>query len=66
MLNSYGLTNIPTTVKNPQANYVEWVHQNLGNMFQTKELEQHEFDYNDPWTQFYQKWHGEFDQQLAQ
>ena len=27
MLDSYGLTHLPTTVKNPQANYVERVHQ---------------------------------------
>jgi hypothetical protein len=30
---------------------VECVHQTLGNMIRTYELEKFEFDYNDPWSQ---------------
>jgi hypothetical protein len=30
---------------------VEHVHQTLGNMIRTYELENFEFDYNDPWSQ---------------
>jgi hypothetical protein len=40
-----------TTIKNPQANFVERVHQTLGNMIYSYELENFEFDYNDPWSQ---------------
>jgi hypothetical protein len=36
---------------NPQANFVELVHQTLGNMIRTYELENFELDYNDPWSQ---------------
>jgi hypothetical protein len=38
-------------MKNTQANFVERVHQTLGNMIRTYELEFFEFDYNDPWSQ---------------
>ena len=51
MLESYGVETVPTTVKNPQANYVERVHQTLGNMLRTYELDKYKFDYDDPWTQ---------------
>ncbi|CAJ1959749.1 unnamed protein product [Cylindrotheca closterium] len=51
LLKSYGIKPVPTTVKNPQANYVERIHQTLGNMLRTNELEEFDFDYNDPWTQ---------------
>jgi hypothetical protein len=51
MLESYGITPKPTTVKNPQANFVERVHQTLGNMLRTKELETYTFPADDPWTQ---------------
>jgi hypothetical protein len=50
LLNSYGVKRRPTTVKNPQANYVERIHQTLGNMIRTYELNEHDFDYDDPWT----------------
>ncbi len=51
MLESYDVKTVPTTVKNPQANYVERVHQTLGNMIRTYELDtEHEFDYDDPWS----------------
>ena len=46
LLRSYGVQHVPTTIKNPQANFVERVHQTLGNMICT-----YEFDYNDPWSQ---------------
>jgi hypothetical protein len=40
------------TIKNPRANFVEHVHPTLlGNMIRTYELENFEFDYNDPWSQ---------------
>jgi len=51
MLKSYGIAPVPTTVKNPQANYVERVHQTLGNMIRTYEVDtEHEFDVDDPWS----------------
>ena len=51
LLQSYGVKSVPTTVKNPQANFVERVHQTLGNMLRSYELEDHDFDYQDPWSQ---------------
>ena len=51
MLESYGVKPDPTTVKNPQANYVERVHQTLGNMIRTHEVDKMDFDYKDPWSQ---------------
>ena len=50
MLSSYGIQTKPTTIKNPQANYVERVHQTLGNMLRTMELENVIFDTVDPWS----------------
>ena len=32
---------------------MERVHQTLGNMIRTYELEKFEFDYNDPWSQIF-------------
>ena len=51
LLSSYGITPKPTTVKNPQANLVERVHQTLGNMLRTYELEKYHFNPDDPWTE---------------
>jgi transposase InsO family protein len=51
LLQSYGVKSVTTTVKNPQANFVERVHQTLGNMLRSYELEGHDFDYQDPWSQ---------------
>jgi hypothetical protein len=51
LLQSYGVKSVPTTVRNPQANFVERVHQTLGNMLRSHELEDHDFDYQDPWSQ---------------
>ena len=50
MLESYGIQPKPTMVKNPQANYVEQIHQTLGNMIRTYELHEHDFDSEDPWS----------------
>jgi hypothetical protein len=50
MLQSYSIKPTPTTVRNPQANFVERVHQTLGNMLRTCELEQYPFEDDDPWT----------------
>jgi transposase InsO family protein len=51
LLRSYGVQPVHTTVKNPQVNFVEHVHQTLGTMMCTYKLENFEFDYNDPWSQ---------------
>jgi hypothetical protein len=50
LLTSYDIKPIPTTVMNPQANYVERVHQTLGNMLRTQELEETPFNTTDPWS----------------
>ncbi len=49
MLRSYGITKKPITVRNPQANsVVERVHQVLGNMMRTFELQENYLDEDDP------------------
>ena len=48
MLESYGIEAIPMTVKNPQANYVECIHQTLRNILHTKALDKYDFNYNNP------------------
>jgi hypothetical protein len=46
----YGVKTKPTTVSNPQANaIVEQVHQGIGNIIRTFELENNYLDDNDPW-----------------
>ena len=40
-------------MKNPQANFVEQVHQTLGNMLHTKDFENYPFDPKDPWTNIF-------------
>ena len=46
----YGIKCKPITVLNPQANArVERVHQVIGNMIRTYELEDNYLDENDPW-----------------
>ena len=48
--NDYGIKDKPITVRNPQANaIVERVHQVLGNMIRTFELEDNYLDEDDPW-----------------
>jgi hypothetical protein len=51
LLQSYGVKSVPTTVKSHQAYFVECVDQTLGNMLRSYELEDHDFDYQDPWSQ---------------
>ena len=50
MLDSYGVKGIATTVKNPQANLVERVHQTLGNMLRTQDIQNVILDKQDPFT----------------
>jgi len=50
LLESYGIKPSPTTIKNPKANFVERVHQTLGNMLRTAELDEHTLDPYDPFT----------------
>jgi len=50
-LQSYGVKSVSTTDKNPQANLKERVHQTLGNILCSYKLEDHDFDYQDPWSQ---------------
>jgi transposase InsO family protein len=46
----YGVKAKPITVRNPQANaIVERVHQVIGNIIRTFELENNYLDDNDPW-----------------
>jgi hypothetical protein len=46
----YGVKAKPITVRNPQANaIVERVHQVIGNIIHTYELEKNYLDDNDPW-----------------
>jgi hypothetical protein len=46
----YGVKAKPITVRNPQANaIVERVHQVIGNIIHTFELENNYLDDNDPW-----------------
>ena len=46
----YGIKRKPITVRNPQANaIVERIHQVIGNMIRTFELEDNYLDNQDPW-----------------
>ena len=48
--NDYGFKGKPTTIRDPQANaIVERVHQVIGNIIQTFELETNDLDEDDPW-----------------
>ena len=52
LLRDFSIKPTPTTIKNPQANSIlERVHQVLGNMLRTKDLQTHEFDDMDPWSE---------------
>ena len=47
----YGIKAKPITVRNPQANaIVERVHQTIGNMIKTFQLEDNYLDEDDPWA----------------
>ena len=50
MIQSFGIDPAPTTVKNPQANFVERIHLTLGNMLRTMMLEEIVLDPEDPWS----------------
>jgi hypothetical protein len=48
--NDYGIKGTPIMVRNPQANaIVERVHQGIGNIIRTFELESNYLDEDDPW-----------------
>jgi hypothetical protein len=48
--NDYGIKGKPITVRNPQENaIIERVHQVIGNIIQTFELESNYLDEDDPW-----------------
>ena len=50
MLDEYGVKKKPITTRNPQANaIVERVHQTIGNIVRTFELEDNYLDEDDPW-----------------
>ena len=50
LMEEYGIQEKPITVRNPQANaIVERVHQTMGNMVRTFELEGNYLDEDDPW-----------------
>ena len=48
LLESFGITPVPTTVRNPSANFVERTHQTLGNFIRTMDLEKSTFDKKRP------------------
>jgi len=49
--NDYGIKKKPITTRNPQANaIIERVHQVLGNIIRTFELEENYLDEDDPWS----------------
>ena len=49
--NDYGIKQKPITVRNPQANaIVERVHQTIGNIIRTFELQDNYLDEDDPWS----------------
>jgi len=50
MIQSLGIEPTPTTVKNPQANFVELIHLTLGNMLRTMMMEEVILDPEDPWS----------------
>ena len=48
--NNYGVTRKPITARNPKANDIlERIHQTLGNIIQTHQLQDLEIDTSDPW-----------------
>ena len=50
LLHDFAIKPTPTTIKNPQVNAIlERLHQVLGDMLRTKNLEQYDFDNVDPW-----------------
>ena len=52
LLKDFAIKPTPTTIKNPQANAIlERVHQVIGNMLRTKNLQEYDFDETDPWSE---------------
>ena len=52
LLKDLAIKPTPTTIKNPQANAIlERVHQVLGDMLHTKNLQSYDFDDIDPWSE---------------
>ena len=52
LLRDFSIKPTPTTIKNLQANSIlERVHHVLRNMLRTKDLQTHEFDDLDPWSE---------------
>src|SRR5687768_9401321 len=50
VLHDYCIKCKPITVRNPQANtIVEWIHQVIGNIIRTFDLEANYLDNDDPW-----------------
>ena len=48
--NEYGIKTKPITVRNPQANaIIERIHQTLGNIIRSFELQENYLDEDDPW-----------------
>jgi hypothetical protein len=53
MCENYGITGKPSTTYNPQSNgIIERVHQLMGDILRTFELEERELDEKDPWAPF--------------
>jgi len=50
MLDSFKIKDIAMTVKNVKANFVECIHQMLGNMFRMHNLSNLNFDEKEPWA----------------
>ena len=51
-MKDFAIKPTPTTIKNPQANAIlERVHQVLGDMLRTKNLQEYDFDDTDPWSE---------------
>jgi len=49
--NDYGVKKKPITARNPQANaIIERVHQTIGNIIRTFQVQDQELDENDPWS----------------
>ena len=63
-LRLYGVQHESTTIKNPQANFVERVHQTLGNMIRTYELENLNLIIMTFGHRYYLIAHGQYAQQL--
>ena len=50
MANDYGISCSPISVRNPQANaIVERVHQTIGNIIRTYEIQEMDLDNENPW-----------------